>query len=218
MASRARACTLMLESSVPTVVKPSVPSPSTSNKRGSNSETLKSTVNSAINTSATTNTNSKLPSILPKKSALRSMGASNSASKLPRSFSEAKLRPSPKMPAKITVTHNTPATVVWRASLSNSSARLKMSTVISVKRIMALISSRLRISARKSFHAIAPTTRRYGVTGRRVARRVCGTARGSAFGSALIVCSLLLSHPRTARASRRRPVYRCGRCARSCRD
>jgi len=40
-------------------------------------------------------------------------------------------------------------------------------TVISVNRTIELISSRLRISARRSFHAMAPTACQYGVTGRR---------------------------------------------------
>jgi len=83
MVSRARVCTAMLDSSVPTVAKPTVPSTITSPSQGLNSEILKSTVLSSTSSSATTSMKIRLLSILPKNSAARSTGASSRASRLP---------------------------------------------------------------------------------------------------------------------------------------
>ncbi len=178
---------------------------------------LNSTVSSTSSASAITSTNSKLPIILPKNKALRSMGDSSSASRLPRSFSAARLRPRPNSPANTIATHSTPLTVLLRASLSSSSARLKISTVMKVNSSIELIISRLRISARRSFHTIAPTARRYGVTGRCVLVRGAACSRGvDRSASALTVSSPPLLRQNIILAARRARSRRSTRRRQSC--
>src|SRR4051794_10486866 len=183
--SPSRVCAATAPKSVPSAMNPAVASTTTAASAGSDpwNERLKKSANTGKISTSTARTIARFASHFPRKSAPRSTGASSTPVSASASRSSAKLRPSPSVPAKSTVTQII-APAMERARTVGSTAKEKTTATSTAKVPIDSSRSRERASSSRSLRATAQSCARKGAStvsgddGRSIVPCIAGAGQG----------------------------------------